>query len=183
MELLFRFRISDAGHRNGINHFPVTSLDDFWKIEKAIESGDKNLSLVHVSLDTGEREMKSRITENWTIDGLKTYMGKVYSLGQPYFSYCELMNSRNPDGFEPPEEFNSFADAGNAVAERYFGVPEGGLKYIMATKLAKDIMNGEGPAELPESLSIFTGPDGEPIYMIDSPEQKEIPFSGMSCQV
>lgn len=182
--LTMYFRLSDEKCRNGSRVIPVKRLADFGPIEEAVAKKDPCLLLSRVVFSENEyNEVVSGIDEPWTISGLKFYMENVERIGLSYFSYCEAMKSREPSDFDTPEVFTSFADAGNAVAERYFGVPEGGLKYIMATKLAKDIMNGEGPQGLPNGLCIFAGPDNDPIYMIDAnkdaPEPSYSP--GMSC--
>ena len=182
--LTMYFRLSDEKCRNGFRVVSVKSVSDFGPVEEALAKKDPHLLLSRVVFSEDEyNEVVSAIEESWTISGLKTYMDNVERIGLSYFSYCEAMKSREPSAFDTPEVFTSFADAGNAVAERYFGVPEGGLKYIMATKLAKDIMNGEGPQGLPNGLCIFAGPDNDPIYMIDAagnaPEPSYSP--GMTC--
>lgn len=178
MSLKFRFKAHDKkkdAAKSPIKYITAQSQDDFNKIKDECQNIDLILSSVIFIDDANDEddEIMSSINEAWTIDSLKQYACNVDLLGGSYFAYCEVMNSRNPAGFDSPESFNSFADAGNAVAERYFDVPEGGLRYIKATQLAKDIMNGEGPAGLPDNLLIFTGPNGDPVYMIDSSDKQQ----------
>lgn len=183
MNLSICFRVSDESAKIGMRYVNVMSPCDFGPIEKALAERDEKLLLSRVVYTDEElTEHVSNINESWTLNSLREYMMRVNNLGMPYFFYCEAMRTRNPADFDTPEVFTSFADAGNAVAERYFGVPAGGLKYIMATKLAKDIMNGEGPEGLPSDLTIFTGPDNDPVYMLDH-YQEPVPSCspGMSC--
>lgn len=168
MGLSMRFRMSDKNSRNGIGYFSVLGVEDFGPVREAMDNRDPRLGLVKVVYEReDDDEIVSAINENWTAEGLEKYFSMVAAYGEKYFCFCEALGTRNPDGFGETETFNSFADAGCAVAERYFGVPKGGMKYVDATRLARDIMNGEGPPELPDDLSIFSGPNGDPIYMIE----------------
>lgn len=139
-------------------------------VRTAWEERDPGLVLTSVTWGN-DPPVVSKIRETWTLSSIMSYQGMCLSCGEEYFLLCEALGKRDAamewEGSRECGVFGSLAEAGEAIAEEFLGITPGVMQYVDAVRLASDIMNGKGPAEIPEGLIVTGNTDRFYIRILD----------------